>query len=125
MRVYMLLGCMLGMVPGMKIMGMSQMRMMRSVVMIASFMMLCGLGMVVCSHPVMMSRLLVMIRRFLRHREISIPPADFRSKHPQACYKSSSPLNTPWVTAHSIVNQYALNSPSASSAAHGHKIVVD
>ncbi|WP_058185788.1 hypothetical protein [Terracidiphilus gabretensis] len=76
MRVYMLLGCMLGMVPGMKIMGMSQMRMMRSFVMIASFMMLCGLGMVVCGHPVMMSRLLVMIRRFLRHREISIPLAD-------------------------------------------------
>jgi hypothetical protein len=76
MRIYMLLGCMLGMITGMKVMRMSQMRMMRSFVMIASFMVLCGFGMVVCSHPVMMSRLLVMIRRFLRHREISIPLAD-------------------------------------------------
>jgi predicted DNA-binding transcriptional regulator len=76
MVLHMLLGGMLGMVPGVKIMRVSQMRMMRSFMMIVSFMMFRGFGMVVCSHPVMMSRLLVMMRRFLRHREISIPLAD-------------------------------------------------
>jgi hypothetical protein len=72
----MLLGSMLSMVPGMEIMRMSQMRMVRSLVVIARFMMFRGFRMVVCSQSVMMSRLLVMMRRFLRHREISIPLAD-------------------------------------------------
>ena len=69
MRFHVRFGCMLGMVPGMKIMRMSQVRMVRSLVMIARFMVLCGFCVMVCSHPVMMSRLLVMMRRFVRHRE--------------------------------------------------------
>ena len=76
MRFHMLFGSTLGMIPGMKIMRVSQMCMVRSLVMIAGFMMLRGFGVMMCSHPVMMSRLLVMMRRFLRHREISIPLAD-------------------------------------------------
>jgi hypothetical protein len=52
------------------------MRMVRSLVVIACFMMLRGFGMVVCSQSMMMSRLLVVVRRFFRHREISIPLAD-------------------------------------------------
>jgi hypothetical protein len=76
MRFHMLFGSMLGMIPGMKIMRVSQMRMVRSLVVIACFMMLRGFGMVVCSQSMMMSRLLMVMRRFLRHREISIPLAD-------------------------------------------------
>jgi hypothetical protein len=72
----MLFGSMLGMIPGMKIMRVSQMRMVRSLVVIACFMMLRGFGMVVCSQSMRMSRLLMVMRRFLRHREISIPLAD-------------------------------------------------
>ena len=76
MRFHMLFGSMLGMIPGMKIMRVCKMRMVRSLVVIACFMMLRGFSMVVCSQSVMMSRLLVVMRRFLRHREISIPLAD-------------------------------------------------
>lgn len=110
MLLYMLFGCVLGMIPGMKVMRMSQMRVVRSFMMIARFMMLGGFGMVVCSHPMMMSRLLVMVRRFLRHKENLHSASRLRVKRPQACYKSSSPRNAPRVTAHSILNQYAVNS---------------
>lgn len=76
MRLHMLLGRMLRMVRGMSMMRMCKMRMVRSLVMIACFMVLRGFRVVVCSQSVMMSRLLVVMRRFLRHREISIPLAD-------------------------------------------------
>ena|GEM_PF-3129387 len=72
------------MVPGMKIMPMSQMRMVRSLIVVARFMMLRGFGMVVCSQSVMMSRLLVMMRRFLRHRENLHSARRFGFNHPQA-----------------------------------------
>jgi hypothetical protein len=96
----MLLGSKLGMVPGMKIMRMGKMRMVRSLVMIACFMVLRGFGVVVCSQSVMMSRLLVVVRRLLRHREISIPPADFGSSvrkhvtnlHPRAIRHGLRPI---------------------------------
>jgi hypothetical protein len=110
MRFYMLFGCMFGMIPGMKIVCMSQVRMMRSLIVIARFMMLRSFRVVMCSQSMMMSRLRVMMRRFLRHRENLHSARRLIVKRPQACYKSSSPCNAPRVTAYSILNQYAVNS---------------
>jgi hypothetical protein len=109
MRFYMLFGCMLGMVPGMKVMCVSQMRMVRSLIVIARFMMLRSFGMVVCSQSMMMSRLRVMMRRFLRHRENLHSARRLRFQHPQAWIGFFPTRDSSWVTAHSIRGEYAVN----------------
>jgi hypothetical protein len=109
MRFYMLFGCMLGMVPGMKVMCVSQMRMVRSLIVIARFMMLRSFGMVVCSQSMMMSRLRVMMRRFLRHRENLHSARRLQDQHPQAWIGFFLAGVSLWVTAHSIRGEYAVN----------------
>lgn len=57
----MVLRCMFGVLGGMHVMGVRQMRMMRGLAVIARIVMLCGLGMMMCGQTVMMRGLAMLV----------------------------------------------------------------